>query len=351
MLKLPALLGPLLLLSFQAGCNAGGGSSDADPPPPPAEKVTRADALDLKGDIQSTHDPVIAKADGRYYVFSTHEGIKIKCSDNLTNWVRCGSVFENEAPDWVKNGVQQGLEPDLWAPDLSFFNGTYHLYYSASQFGTSRSAIGVATSPTLDSSSPDYAWTDQQKVVETYNSDDYNAIDPNVVLGEQGQPWLSFGSFWSGIKMVRLDPETGKRSSEDETLYALAARPDDPAHAVEAPFIIREGNYYYLFVSFDRCCRGADSDYNIRVGRSQEVTGPYVDRSGTPMMEGGGTLVLSGSARWRGTGHNGVLQEDGNEYLVYHAYDAENGGVPTLRISPITWESGWPTIEKVTVTL
>ncbi len=166
-----------------------------------------------------------------------------------------------------------------------------------------------------------------------------------MILDEGDQPWLAFGSYWSGIKLRKIDPATGGLSSEDETLYALAGRPRGPGlpGAVEAPFIIKRDGYYYLFVSFDACCRGVESTYNIRVGRSKELTGPYLDRDGTSMLAGGGTLVLAGSERWRGPGHNAILQEDGVERLVYHAYDAESGGVSKLRIETLLWdEEGWP---------
>ncbi len=178
-------------------------------------------------------------------------------------------------------------------------------------------------------------------------SDDWNAIDPNVVFDEQDQPWLAFGSFWGGIKLRKLERTTGRLSSQDQTLYSLASRPrsSELPGAIEAPNIIRKNNYYYLFVSFDFCCRGKDSTYNIRVGRSRRVTGPYFDRSGKPMMEGGGTLVVAGAGRWAGPGHCSILQERDGDRLVYHAYDTEWRGVPTLRISSIRWDAeGWPTI-------
>ena len=188
---------------------------------------------------------------------------------------------------------------------------------------------------------------DQGKIIGSNVSDDWNAIDPNVIVDEQDQPWLAFGSFWSGIKLRKLDRATGRLSSEDQTLYSLASRPRtaELPGAIEAANIIRKNNNYYLFVSFDFCCRGKDSTYNIRVGRARRVTGPYVDRSGKPMMEGGGTLVISGGERWAGPGHCSILQEKDGERLVYHAYDTEWRGVPTLRISSIRWDAeGWPTV-------
>ncbi|HEY6660143.1 MAG TPA: arabinan endo-1,5-alpha-L-arabinosidase [Pyrinomonadaceae bacterium] len=303
-------------------------------------------AAELQGDIRQVHDPSIIKDGDTYYLFSTRAGIAIRCSKDLINWRLCGDVFAH-LPDWAVKDVP-GLR-GLWAPDVSYFNGKYHLYYSASTFGSNHSSIGLATNQTLDPASDKYRWVDQGKVISSGIGDDWNAIDPNVVLDEQDQPWLSFGSFWGGIKLRKLEPATGRLATRDQTLYSLASRPrtaESPG-AIEAPTIIRKNDYYYLFVSFDFCCRGKDSTYNIRVGRARRITGPYVDRSGKPMMDGGGTLVVAGGGRWAGPGHCSVLQDKNGDKLVYHAYDTEWRGVPTLRIAPLLWDSeGWPTISS-----
>ena len=265
---------------------------------------------------------------------------------DVITWRLCGDVFAH-LPAWAVQDVS-GVR-GLWAPDVSYFNGKYHLYYSVSTFGSNRSSIGLATNQTLDPTSDKYRWQDRGKVIGSCPTDDWNAIDPNIVLDEDGQPWLSFGSFWSGIKLRRIDPATGKLSHKDEELYSLASRPRDKdiAGAIEAPFIIRKNNYYYLFVSFDFCCRGADSTYNIRVGRSKRLTGPYIDRSGKPMIEGGGTIVITGGSRWRGPGHCAILQDKDGDKIVYHAYDASARGASTLRIASLMWDpEGWPTISS-----
>jgi arabinan endo-1,5-alpha-L-arabinosidase len=315
-------------------CSQVGGQTRAALPSP-----------ELRGDVRNVHDPSIIKEGGRYYLFSTRAGIAVRCSEDLILWRLCGDVF-GHLPQWAVQDVP-GLR-GLWAPDISYFNGKFHLYYSASTFGSNRSSIGLVTTRTLDPASDQFKWEDQGKVIGSGASDDWNAIDPNLVLDEEGQPWLSFGSFWSGIKLRRIDAATGKLSSQDQTLYSLASRPRtrELPGAIEAPAIILRRGYYYLFVSFDICCRGQDSTYNIRVGRARRITGPYTDRSGKPLMEGGGTLVLEGAGgRWRGPGHCAILQTKEGDRLVYHAYDAEARGVPTLRISPIIWDAeGWPAI-------
>ena len=295
---------------------------------------------ELEGDIRQVHDPTIIKEADTFYVFSTRAGIAIRCSKDLIHWRLCGDVFAH-LPEWAVTDVP-GLR-GLWAPDVSYFSGKFHLYYSVSTFGSNRSNIGLATNQTLDPGSENYRWVDQGKVIGSNPTDDWNAIDPNVAFDEKDQPWLAFGSFWGGIKLRRLDPATGKLSSQDPNLYSLASRPSPGA--IEAPLIFRKNGYYYLFVSFDFCCRGKDSTYNIRVGRARRITGPYLDRSGKLMMDGGGTLVLSGAGRWAGPGHCAVLHEKDSDFLVYHAYDTEWRGAPTLRIATLQWgEDGWPKV-------
>jgi arabinan endo-1,5-alpha-L-arabinosidase len=304
-----------------------------------------AQAADLLGDIRNVHDPSIIREGKTFYLFSTRAGISVRCSEDLLRWRLCGDVF-GHLPLWAVQEVP-GLR-GLWAPDVARFNGKYHLYYSASTFGSNRSSIGLATNRTLDPESADYRWTDEGRVISSSTSDDWNAIDPNLVLDEEGRPWLSFGSFWGGIKLRKIDAATGKLDATDQTLYDLAGRPRTAGQpgAIEAPFIIRRRGYYYLFVSFDFCCRGKESTYNIRVGRSRKVTGPYMDRAGKDMREGGGSLVAAGMGRWRGPGHCAVLEVESGDKLVYHAYDAETrGGIPTLRISPLKWDAeGWPAL-------
>lgn len=304
------------------------------------------DPLDVQGFIQRIHDPVLAKEGERYYLFSTGSRLIMICSADMIEWTWCGRVFDQN-PDWLTAAVP-GLETgDLWAPDISYFNGKWQLYYAGSTFGSNRSAIGLATNVTLDPESPDYAWEDEGLVIASQPTNNWNAIDPNFILDEDGQPWLAFGSYWSGIKLRKLDPATGKPANDDTTLYSLAQRVGGST-AIEAPFLLHRGDYYYLFVSFDACCQGAESTYHVRVGRSSTITGPYVDQAGVPMLEGGGTLILSAYDRWRGPGHNGIYHDEaGTDWLVYHAYDAKEVGIPKLRIEAIEWDAaGWPQLSS-----
>lgn len=312
-------------------------------------------ALVLSGDYPITHDPSIGREGDTYYVFATtsnaNEGqFPIRCSHDLLVWKQCGFVFD-KIPAWIHEASP--TTRDLWAPDISFFQGKYHLYYAYSSFGSNNSGIALATNETLDPQSPKYHWQDEGLVLKSSTSDNYNAIDPNIVFDEKGQPWLSFGSFWSGIKMRRIDPATGKPSASDPTIYSLATRatpklPEPPKpglpadwQAVEAPFIVRHGGYFYLFVSFDLCCRGIHSNYRTMVGRSLHVTGPYVDEDGKPLLDGGGSQLLWPNSRWIGPGGESILLRPEGDIIVFHAYDAVTGK-PALQISTLTWVNGWP---------
>jgi arabinan endo-1,5-alpha-L-arabinosidase len=181
-------------------------------------------------------------------------------------------VFD-ELPTWATREIPRARAP--WAPDISFYKGRYHLYYAVSSFGSNESAIGLATNVTLDSRDPGYKWVDEGMVLRSHKEDDFNAIDPNFVTDGK-RAWLDFGSFWSGIKLRRIDPATGKLSRKDQKLYSLASRErtSSAGAPIEAPFLIRHGGFWYLFVSFDHCCRGAKSTYNVDSGRSRKIRGP-----------------------------------------------------------------------------
>ena len=303
--------------------------SDASDLPPDAGLET----LPLVGAID-VHDPAIVHAGDQYLLFSTGAGIPTKVSSDLRSFREAGVVF-TQNPDWIAEEVPGAT--DLWSPDVAFFGGVYHLYYAASTFGSSRSCIGHGSSETLGT---DITWLDRGPVIcsnTTATFDDWNAIDPGVLV-RGGEVWLAFGSYLSGIKLIRLDDNGDHDGSE---LVSIAARPD--AVAIQASALAEHGGFAYLFSSFDSCCQGADSTHKIMVGRADDVTGPYLDRSGAALLDGGGTLLLESDDRWRGPGSNDVLVDGNRIYNVYHAYDAANGGRPTLRISSLIWdEAGWP---------
>lgn len=303
--------------------------------------------LPVSGNIVPVHDPAIILDDSGAHLFSTSQVgeapglIHWRTSADLTDWTLRNAVFK-EIPAWAL-----AFNPDtrgIWAPDIIKAGDEYRLYYSISSFGRNTSAIGLATATALDPDAEN-VWQDKGMVFSSKTSDDYNAIDPNIVIDDEGRHWMSFGSFWSGIKMIELDPETGKPLEDRPEVYDIASR-GAPPNAIEAPFIVKRGDHFYMFVSKDFCCRRADSTYFTVVGRADHPTGPYEgpDRS---MMRDGGLPVLHAnldpSGRFVGPGHPAILQVGDTYLIVYHAYDTKRDGAPTLRIQLLDWtEGGWP---------
>lgn len=299
-----------------------------------------------------THDPVMAKEGDTYYLYSTGMGISVMSSKDMKIWKFEKPIFA-KAPAWTQE-VLPGFRGHMWAPDVIYHNGLWHMFYSCSAFAKNTSVIGHATSPTLNPASPKYKWTDQGKIIQSVpNRDMWNAIDSNVIIDEEGTPWMNFGSFWDGIKMVKLTKDMMKVAQPEEW-YSLMRRertftlddtnPGDGA--VEAPFIMKHGDYYYLFVSFDYCCRGLKSDYKVAVGRSKKVVGPYLDKEGKRMDKGGGSILIQGNKDWAGIGHNSAYNFDGDDYFISHAYDASDNGASKLIIRKMEWsDDGWPMVE------
>lgn len=310
----------------------------------------------------SVHDPVMAKHNDTYYIFCTGRGISVWSSKDMKEWKREQPVFP-EPPKWAVEAVP-GFRGHIWAPDISFFNGKYYLYYSVSAFGKNTSCIGLATNKTLDPANPEFKWTDHGKVIQSFPGEtNWNAIDPNLVIATDGTPYLSFGSFWDGLKLVKLNSDATAPAEDINTITTIASRkkaatdPNPPAiddnpkdaggNAIEAPFIFKKGKYYYLFASIDYCCKGVNSTYKMIVGRSEIIPGPYLDKEGKPMEVGGGTILLQGNEKWYGVGHNSTYTFDGTDYIVFHGYDAADDGKPKLIIRKLNWDSeGWPLVTE-----
>lgn len=300
------------------------------------------------------HDPVMIKQDSTFYLFVTGGGVAK--STDLKNWENIKPVPSKL--EWVTDDIIPGYRGGYWAPDIQFLNGTYYLYYSPSAFAKNTSAIGVMTNKTLDQDSPDYKWEDHGMIVQSIPGRDFwNAIDANVYFergwGGNATGWLSFGSFWGGLKLVKLAPDM-KSLAEPQEWYTIAKQPrtfgmpdTDPGDGtIEAPFIYRRHQYYYLFVSLGYCCRGLDSDYNVVVGRSRDIRGPYFDKDGVPLYAGGGTLVAGENDDFAGIGHCAVYDFDGKTYLVAHGYDKHDGGRSKLVVKEISWDRAeWPSVD------
>ncbi|MEU6913613.1 arabinan endo-1,5-alpha-L-arabinosidase [Streptomyces olindensis] len=284
---------------------------------------------------QIIHDPtVIRLKSGGYVAYSTGGVIGARTSKDTKQWDDAGNAFATP-PSWWYEYNDTG---DPWAPDISYRAGRYWLYYAVSSWGTNHSAIGVATSRT----GLPGTWTDHGKVFSSETTDTWNAIDP-AIIEDRGRLWMSFGSYWTGIRMIELNPATGK-ALPGADVHHLATRPDAP-YAVEGPYIVRHGRYYYLFASYDACCSGVNSTYRIKVGRSTSVTGPYVDRTGKSLLEGGGDLLLEGHGRYIGTGGQSVFRNRGQDWLAYHYYDAEDNGTPKLGLNRLAWVHHWPVVK------
>jgi arabinan endo-1,5-alpha-L-arabinosidase len=357
-------------------------------PPPTKEEIAIMDAAlkynaDPNSTLYQTHDPELIKEGDTYYLFPT--GCRISSSKDLINWKFAYDVFP-EPQAWVTPDIV-GADKPTWggqaggtmgrppappappaagaaaappprrgggcgAPEIQLVKGTYYLFYNVTAFARNTSAIGVATNKTLDPASPDFKWVDHGMVVQSIpNRDMWNALDANLVM-DRDTGWLVFGSFWGGIKMVKLAPDLLSLAKPEEW-YPVASQPrtyqlddTDPGDGtIEGAFVYKHIQYFYLFASVDYCCRGLNSDYKVIVGRSRFVNGPYVDREGKLMTRGGGTLVATGDEHWAGVGHNSAYTMDGKSIIVMHGYDKRDNGRSKLIIRELKWDRGdWPSI-------
>lgn len=325
-------------------------AASAQGPRPDGRPVT------FEVDTPFVHDPVMAYADGTYYLFSTGRGIAQATSRDMRRWTvtREGVLAPDAIPAWTHDSVP-GFRDHIWAPDIIRYRGRWYMTYSCSTFGRNTSAIGLLSTASL--ASPQ--WRDEGCVVASREKrDDWNAIDPNIVVGDDGQPWLFYGSFWDGIQMVRLD--TTLHVAQGCSPVTIARRyaqhasdmPDNPTsrfagrNAIEAPFVMRHGDYYYLFVSWDYCCQGSRSTYRVAVGRASKPDGPYLDRDGRDMAQGGGTLFVEGDKNeYDAMGHCAAYSFEGRDVFICHGYSVSHDGQSMLVRRDIAWtDDGWPVL-------
>jgi len=283
-----------------------------------------------------THDPSIIyeESSGLYWMFYTADGIGVKYSTDGKTWYQGTQIFSS-APSWWSTYVPSKTDFNVWAPDISYYNGYYNLYYSVSTFGSNVSCIGLIRCTSIYKGD----WSDQGMVIRSRSSSKYNCIDPNFVLAGS-TPYLVFGSWYDGIWISRLSSGTMK---PNKSAVQIADR-DLSSNAIEGPCIWARGNgYYYLFCSYDVCCAGTSSTYNIRYGRSTSITGPYYDKSGVSMLDNGGTVLYSSKSNQIGPGGQSIFTTAaGKTAMCYHYYDANNSGTATLAIRDIKTVSGWP---------
>lgn len=291
-----------------------------------------AAAWPLSGDVGS-HDPTLAKDGNTWWSPSTGAGLPMKYSSDGKVWHQGIPVFNSELSWWRQYAPKMGKN-DVWAPDLKFYNGRYWMYYSVSEFGKNNSAIGLMSCTSVNKGD----WKDEGVVLSSKaGKDSFNAIDPNLVIDASQKPWLVYGSWFDGIHIVKLDPATMKPVG---THYSIAKRNG----GIEGASMVYANGYYYLFASIDKCCDGVKSTYKIVYGRSKSITGPFVNKNGVDMRNGGYSLLDSGNDRWKGPGGEYVYQNGGSWLIARHAYDAYNNGAPTLLISDLYFDSNkWPT--------
>ena len=341
---------PTAILSFAialGGCGGGSSPVISNPNPPSAGVLGN---YKLTGAVSTVHDPSMMRQGSTYYVFSTDAGsvgsyLQIRCSGDKVNWTPCGHIFDT-IPAWVTTKVS-GIA-GLWAPDVSYFSGLYHVYYAGSTFGTNTSVIGLVTNKTLDATDvANYQWMDQGEVLSSQSTDDFNAIDPNLFLDTDGRAWLTYGSFWTGIKQREIDRNTGLLLASNTSIYNLAARPGVQFDPIEGSSLVLHNGFYYLFVSFDFCCDSDpyQSNYKIAVGRGNNPHGPFFDQSDTDMLQGGGTILLQGNGTtWSAPGgQTAYLDADGESLITFHALHLP-GGTPYLFVNSLNWPQGWPQI-------
>ncbi|MBN2215271.1 MAG: family 43 glycosylhydrolase [Bacteroidales bacterium] len=300
--------------------------------------IKNATAIEITGSVFS-HDPATITREGdTYWHFYTAPGIGAAYSSNLTSWISTSNHIFTPGTDWKSHypawtlpyfgsGTSANTDGNLWAPDVIFMNGAYYLYYSCSSFGSSYSAIGVVKSSSLNSP----VWVDMGMVVSSDGSSTaINAIDPGLFRDNDGKIYMVYGSWFGGIGIVEIDSITGLAVSSVTHLYGGSHQ------SIEAPYLFKEGDYYYLVVNRGNCCQGVNSTYYITVGRSANVTGPYE----------GWQTILQTEGRYIGPGHFGLLRKNGFNYVSIHYYDKNANGYPKLDILKMTMEDGWPVLTR-----
>ena len=353
--KKTAALAALSLAAMTVGLSSCSSGTTNSFPASPAASTNPLALYKLEGAVAPVHDPTIIRSGSMYYVLSTDYGsfngvpqvgnLPILCSSDQINWSSCGQVF-NSMPSWITK-LYPGIT-ELWAPDVSYFNGVYHIYYAASSFGTQTSSIGLATAPTMAG-----PWTDSGgPIVQSTTGSAYNAIDPNIFVdygtGTTVQHvWLSYGSFYGGIYQRELNPATGALLTTTTTNYHLASQPAVTGNPIEGASLVQKNGYYYLFVSLGSCCNSnfTTDTYEIVVGRGTSPNGPFLDQSGTDMLNNGGTVVLSSSGEFTAPGGEFVYTDATNgDLITFHALSDNQNGLDYLFVNQLTWPNNWPQI-------
>lgn len=268
------------------------------------------------------HDPsTIMKCDDKYYTFGTGGG----------------GLISEDGYHWHGGGVRPGRGA---APDVVKIGDRYLIAYSATGGGLGGGHSGKVLTmwnKTLDPDSPDFEYSEPIEVAYSEDNEDCDAIDPGLLLDPTtGRLWCSYGTYFGFIRLVELDPATGARKEGNE--------PINIAIDCEATDLLYKDGWYYLLGTHGTCCDGPNSTYNIVVGRSRNVEGPYLDNMGRDMLEGGGKMVASSGNRRTGAGHFGrYIEDEGVEKMSLHfEADFDRGGRSVLAVLPLLWKNDWP---------
>ena len=298
-----------------------------------------------KDNLQPGHDPSIARFEDGYALMSTNNKLYLWTSEDAYNW-RGHSSTMSRVPQWAYAYAPEA--EDIWAPDVFYMNGEYRVYYCVSEFGGRNSAIGYQSTTSIMPGSDGYGWTDHGHVFHTkQGTDSYNAIDADVVKDTEGNYWMAFGSFGLGIQLIKLDAKTGLQASDDQNVYNIARRTSEASEgAEEGPSLIEHNGQYFLFTAWDKCCLQGDdiekTTYKTAYGRADDVTGPYKDRAGYNMKNGGGTILMERYGRYVGPGGGEAFQDLNRIRFVHHYYDLKGNKYNHIHIRDVVFtDDNW----------
>lgn len=299
-----------------------------------------------KDNRQGGHDPTMFRDENGYILMSTNNNLAMSTSEDMVKWASKGRALSDKPnwDSWLHQAVG-GKHDGIWAPDLFRMGNKYGIFYCGSVFGQRTSAIGLATNSKLDFSNPSAGWADQGEIVRTTNSNNYNAIDADVVQTANGEYWMTYGS-WNagGIRLVKLDPNTGKQASDDKTNYMIASR---GGKGIEGPSLIEHDGKYFLFTAWDVCCKQGNeieqTTYKTAMGRADKVNGTYYDRSGKKLNDGGGTILMQRYSRYVGPGGGEAFKDLNRIRFVHHYYDLTGDKYNHIHIRDVVFtDDNWP---------
>lgn len=384
-----------VLLMGSAGCGASANHAGMEELQMPKEADFAFGTTKYSENAQvGGHDPCMIKdtSSGYYYAYSTDnsvdptkpgKGIQVRRSKDLVNWEYVGIALSEKAILQAQdNGPDAKAVETFWAPCVQYVNGQYRLYYAATKtFGSDESRIWLATSI-----SPQGPFENRGIVVSSWAQDGAptgpNAIDPEIVTTPEGKTYMTYGSFFGGIflKELKADgmPVNADRKSADYFGTCIANKGGSAIDGPEGSSILynKTTGYYYLFLSYG----WLGDTYDIRVGRSKTVTGPYKDyldhemtekqkglTTGTKLAASyrftaskpGGTQKFTGDdwawGGFRGPGHGSPYQDGSNFYFIHHirdgasCYKTESDGKDTytmhyMMVRKMYFVDGWPVL-------